>query len=245
MLDYNRDGKMDLLITGGGELTGPRAKIHGRRCALYRNDGNWHFTDVTEEAGLGDASLYTHGVAVGDFDRDGYPDLFIAGYHGCKLYRNDRHGHFIDVTEKSGIKCPDWNVTGCWADIDNDGWLDLYVLTYADYQLDHIDKCLNDAQLQDVPPPVNFPGSQNRLFRNRRDGTFEDITSSAGLVPRNRGLGVIALDFNNDGWIDFFVANDSQGNLLYMGGPGRRFREEGLTSGVALPPRGAGRLDGL
>ena len=238
LFDYDGDGDLDLFLGGGGEMIGPPIVVHGRRCALYRNDGKLHFTDVTDEAGLGDDRLYTHGATAADFDRDGDPDLFVAGYRGCRLYRNEGNGRFTDITEAAGLRCPDWNVAGCWADFDRDGWLDLYVMTYADCVPDARERCLNDNGMRDVCAPSSYPGSRNRVFRNRRDGTFEDMTEQAGLVRKNKGLGVVAADFDDDGWIDVFIANDAEENQLYLGGPGFKFREEGTVSGVAFSANG-------
>ncbi len=132
LLDYDRDGLLDVFLTGGGSLVGPPVEIRGRRCALFRNNGNWHFTDVTAQALLTDESLYTHGASVADVDADGFADLLVAGYEGLRLYRNRQDGTFADVTESSGLRSPVWNVTAAFGDVDRDGLTDLYLVTYAD-----------------------------------------------------------------------------------------------------------------
>jgi hypothetical protein len=233
LVDYDGDGDVDLFITGGGRLEGPPIQCHGRRSALFRNDGQGGFAEVAEELGLGDDRLYTHGCTAGDFDNDGFADLFVAGYGGCRLYHNQAGKSFVDVTERSGLHCPGWNVTGAWGDVDRDGLLDLYVVTYADWQPDHRRECRNDQGLRDVCGPTLFPGDRDRLFRNLGGGRFENVTERAGLVPRNRGLGVVAADFNGDQWLDFLVVNDVEQNQLYLGGAEFPFREEGVVQGVA------------
>ncbi len=239
MFDYDRDGDVDLFFTGGGRLTGPPIQVHGLPSALFRNDGDWKFTDVTQQAGLGDAGPYTHGVTAGDFDRDGWPDLFVAGYRACRLYRNGQDGTFADVTQAAGLDvCQGWNITAAWTDIDRDGWLDLYVLTYAKCEPDHTRKGPNDQGLRDVLPPWLFPGDSDRLLRNRGDGTFEDITRAAGLVAGNRGLGVVTADVDEDGWQDIYVVNDIEENQLYMGGPELPFTNEAVLAGVAFSASG-------
>jgi len=238
LFDYDADGDLDIFLTGGGDLSGPPIQVHGRPCALYRNDGDWKFTDVTQQAQLGDDRLYTHGCTVGDFDRDGWPDLFVAGFHGARLYRNLHSGRFEDATEKSSITVDNWAVTGAWADVDNDGWLDLYVVTYCDCVPDHRRTCLNDLKMHDVCGPTSFPGQRDALWRNRGDGTFEDVTEKAGLTERDRGLGVVANDFNEDGWIDFYVVNDVNENRLYCGVGDLKFEERGLLAGVSYSSTG-------
>jgi len=238
MFDYDRDGDIDLFFTGGGELTGPPIEIRGRPAVLYRNNGNLRFTDVTEEAGVGGGAYYSHGCTVGDYDRDGWPDLFVAGFHGCTLYRNNQNGGFVDATESSGLRADRWCVTGAWADIDNDGWLDLYVITYCDWLPDHNRRCPNDKDLRDICGPSLFPGDRDYLWRNNRDGTFEDVTDAAGLMDGSRALGVVAADMDEDGWVDIFVANDVQENHLYQGGEHLPLESVGLLAGVAFSASG-------
>lgn len=238
IFDYDRDGRMDLLITGGGRLTGPPIDISGRPPALYRNLGDGRFADVTAQAGLSDTALYTHGVTVGDFDRDGWPDLFIAGYGGCRLYRNDRQGGFQDVTEAAGLAIDRWAVAAAWLDVDNDGWLDLVVVTYCDWQPDHHERCLNDQGLRDTCVPSRYPADRDYLFLNQKDGTFRDVSDQAGLTEDSRAMGVIAADFDQDGWIDIFIANDGGENRFYRGGSQWPLQSVGMLAGVALSEQG-------
>ncbi|MCH5373652.1 MAG: VCBS repeat-containing protein, partial [Planctomycetes bacterium] len=238
MFDYDHDGDIDLFMTGGGLLTGPPIEISGLPSVLYRNDGNGRFTNVTAEAGVAGGSFYSHGCTVGDFDRDGWDDLFVAGFHGCRLYKNNQHGGFDDATETAGLRIDRWAVTGACVDIDNDGWLDLYVITYCDWLPDHRRRCLNDQQIRDICGPSLFPGARDYLWRNRGDGTFEDITDAAGLEERSRALGVVAVDMDEDGWMDIYVANDVQENHLYQGGQELPLKSVGLLSGVAFSEHG-------
>jgi len=238
MLDFDKDGDIDLFLTGGGSLSGPPIQITGRPSALYRNDGGLRFTDVTAEVGVRGGDFYSHGCAVADFDRDGWQDIYVAGFHGGSLYRNNQQGGFEDVTAASGLVADRWCVTGVWLDIDNDSWLDLYVITYCDWLPDHTERCLNDQELRDICGPSLYPGARDYLWRNKGDGTFEDITDRAGLVPHSRALGVVSADFNEDGWMDIFVANDVQENLFYCGRAELPLEEMGLISGVAYSPMG-------
>lgn len=238
MLDFDKDGDMDLFFTGGGSLSGPPITIAGRPSVFYRNDGDLRFSDVTQEVGVQGGGYYSHGCAVGDFNRDGWPDIFVAGFHGCSLYRNNQKGEFEDATASSGLVADRWCVTGAWLDVDNDGWLDLYVITYCDWLPDHTERCINDQGLRDICGPSLYPGDRDYLWRNKGDGTFEDITDKAGLQEHSRALGVVAADMNEDGWMDIFVANDVQENHFYRGGPEFPLKEAGLLAGVAYSTTG-------
>ncbi|MDB5342773.1 MAG: hypothetical protein JWP89_1150 [Schlesneria sp.] len=238
LLDYDRDGLMDIYVTGGGSFGKSPVRASGRAGALFHNLGGGSFADVTRNAGLQDDQLYTHGATVGDYNRDGYPDLFVAGYQGCRLYRNEKDGSFSNQTATAGLSCPNWNMTGCWADIDNDGWLDLYVVTYAKFKLDPEHICINDWNLRDVCPPTEFEGEVDQLWRNRGDGTFEDVSHQAGVDVPGRGMGIVAADLDEDGWIDFYVTNDMEENVLLYGGPNLTFSSEAIPAGTAFSPTG-------
>ncbi|WP_166822987.1 CRTAC1 family protein [Thalassoroseus pseudoceratinae] len=238
LFDFDRDGDLDVFVTGGGYFEEIPIQARGHRSALFRNDGDWNFVDITEQMGLAEAAFYSHGCTVGDVDADGWDDLFVCGFQGCRLFRNNAGSGFEDVTTKSKLQFDGWGVTGAFADVDRDGDLDLYLVTYADWKPDHTRECKNDQGMRDVCGPTKFPGSRDVLWRNRGDGTFEDISTQAGLVDRNRGLGIVCADVDDDGWIDLFVVNDVEENQLYLGGPELPFRSVGEIAGVAYSDSG-------
>ncbi len=239
LLDFDNDGDLDLFFPGGGSLSGsPPVTLHGQYVRLFRNDGDWRFQDVTESCGLAELAFYSHGCAVGDYDADGDPDLFVAGYHDGRLLQNQA-GRFVDVTAQSGLKFPSWNVNGAWLDYDNDGRMDLFVLTYCDWSTSQIERCLNDRGERDTCGPTRCPGQVDQLFRQTENGSFEDVTEQVGLSAiAARGLGVLVADFNEDGYSDIFVTNDVHPNNLWLGSADGRFEDVGLLWGVALSPAG-------
>ena len=164
-------------------------------------------------------------------------DLFVAGYRGCRLFRNSGEGRFAEVADASGLsQSRGWNVNGAWLDFDRDGDLDLFVITYCDWKLEAEKLCFTGG-LRDCCSPKLYPGDQARLWRNRGDGTLEDVTSEAGLLA-GRGLGLVSVDLNDDGWMDVFVANDVMENVLYLGGPQLPLVRAGLMAGVSYSPTG-------
>lgn len=241
LFDFDRDGDLDLFLVGGGEFLEKPQRIAGRPCALYRNDGDWRFTDVSAAAGVADTGFYSHGATVGDFDRDGFPDLFVTGLGGVRLYRNRHDGTFEDVTKTSRLDCPGWNTAAAWADVDRDGWLDLFVVTYANWELTKPEVCTQEhplGKVRDACAPTRFPGARDSLWRNRGNGTFEDVSAAAGLSSERRGMGIVAADFDEDGWIDFYVANDVHENDLYFGGPQLPLVESAVLAGAAFSASG-------
>jgi hypothetical protein len=256
VLDYDGDGLLDLFITGGGDFLGKdRKEIVGLPCRLYKNLGNGRFRDVTAEVGLdklagGKPWFYTHGVAVGDFDRDGWPDLLVTGYGRVALFRNVGGRRFEDVTAPAGLdKGITWATSAAFADLDGDGWPDLYVCQYLDWSWRNHTSCKYDGKTPDVCSPMRFPGLTHKVYRNNGDGTFTDQSATCGLVPggpqAGKGLGVLAVDVDGDGRPDLFVANDTTDRFLYLNRSRRgqiRFEERALACGVARD--GKGNLNG-
>ena len=252
VLDYNGDGRPDLFVTGGGRFVGPGKKeIAGLPCKLYRNLGNCRFEDVTATAGLdrlagGKPWFYSHGVAVGDFDRDGRPDLLVTGWGGVALFRNVDGKRFEDVTARAGLdRGIAWGISAAWADFDGDGWPDLYITQYVDWSWDNNPSCRYDGKTPDICNPRKFGGLTHKVYRNNRDGTFTDVSASCGLVKggpdSSKGLGVLAIDVDGDGKPDLFVCNDGADKFLYLNRstPGKiRFEEKGLLCGVARDDQG-------
>ncbi len=248
-IDYDNDGWMDIFVLSGTRLEGAPLHTSNR---LYKNNRNGTFTDVTEKAGL-TATGWAMGVCVGDYNNDGYEDLFCTGYGQNRLYRNNGDGTFTDVTERAGLALPanppTWS-TGCaFVDYDRDGNLDLFVSTYVQFDLKTAPKPENDVNCNWKGIQVNcgprglepsFPGT-HVLYRNNGDGTFTNVTARAKIAGPARafGLTVVAADFNEDGWQDIFVACDSTPSLLYMNNHDGTFREEGLFRGIALSDDGA------
>jgi hypothetical protein len=255
LLDYDGDGLLDIFLVGGGEYAGPTKKhIVGLRNRLYKNLGNWHFRDVTAEVGLDSVPLfYSHGVAVADYDRDGWPDLLVTGYGRLALYHNVSDGkggrRFVEVTEQAGLHDDLWSTSAAWADLDGDGYPDLYVCHYVDWSWKTDIVC--SGQTKDYPrdlcTPERFGSRPHYLFRNNRDGTFTEVGKQAGLRRNNRaddgkGLGVIIADLNDDRRPDIYVCNDTTDSLLYLNLGKCRFNECGMQAGVARDDMG--RIDG-
>ena len=260
LIDYDGDGLLDVFLPAGGAFAGPENKdIVGLPCKLYRNAGKGTFDDVTADIGLdklaGDKPwFYTHGVAVADVDRDGWPDLLVTGWGGVALFRNvavdpadaKQGRRFEDVTTRAGLdKGIDWATSAAFGDLDGDGYPDLYVCQYVDWSWKKHPKCNYDGKTPDVCPPRQFDGLPHKLYRNTGKGAFVDVTKQAGLKPggpnESKGLGVLIVDVDGDGKPDIYVANDTVDNFLYMNKSKRgeiRVEEVGLESGTARDDRG-------
>jgi hypothetical protein len=238
-LDFNNDGCMDVFFTNGADM--PSLKKTGPQYSnrLFRNNCDGTFTDVTEKAGVAGEG-YAMGVAVADYDNDGYPDIFVTGVNRNILYHNRGDGTFEDVTEKAHLGGVDprygklWSVSAAWIDIDNDGWLDLIVTNYVQWDPRLEPRC-GSPQNPSYCHPDAYHNTPNQLFRNNHDGTFTDITGSSGLGAQlGKGMGVAVADYDGDGLMDIFVANDSVPNFLFHNLGHGKFEEVGILAGVAL-----------
>ncbi|MEW4567396.1 FG-GAP-like repeat-containing protein [Tautonia sp. JC769] len=235
LIDYDGDGWIDVYLPQGGGFP-PGDASGGAGDVLFRNRGDGTFEDVTTAAGFpGSGSGYGHGVAVGDYDNDGFPDLFVTRYDSYELWRNRGDGRFEDVTAATGLDGPaEWPTSAAWADLDGDGDLDLYVCHYLKWDESNPRLCVDDETGEPTYcEPLLFEAVPDRLYRND-GGTFVDVTAEAGIVGRDgRGLGVVAADLDGDDLLDLYVANDMTGNFLFINRGGLRFEEVGELSGVA------------
>lgn len=240
-LDFDQDGLQDLFFVTGGETPMSKGSAPPRN-ALYRNLGNGKFEDVTDRSGVARIPFYGMGVAAADFDNDGYPDLFITGYPSCALLHNNRDGTFTDVTQKSGVQnASRWAASAAWFDYDRDGRLDLFVSNYAKFSYDGGPRCDYHGE-RTYCTQVSYPGERPTLYHNNGDGSFTDVTREAGLSELiGRGLGVVTIDVNDDGWPDLFVARDASPNLLLINQRDGRFKDEALNAEVALNTDGNAR----
>ena len=238
-LDFDGDGRPDLFFVNGTDWPD-----HHRRtttAALYRNRGDGTFEDVTAKAGLA-VEIYGIGVAAADYDNDGHPDLFIDALGPDRLFHNRGDGTFEDVTKKAGVSDPAFGSSATWLDYDRDGRLDLFVGNYVEWSPATDIVCTLDGVSKSYCTPESYRGATDRLFRNRGDGTFEDVTKKSGIYnPAGKTLGVVALDYDADGWIDLAVANDTQPNFLYRNQGDGNFREVGAASGIAFGEDGKAR----
>ena len=229
-LDYNHDGKLDILLINGAPLPGYQGARP--RLALYRNNGDGTFTEVTRAAGL-DFTGYGLGAAVGDYDNDGWPDLYITALDGNHLYHNE-HGHFRDVTAHAGVGVHNFSTGAAWIDYDRDGRLDLFVGDYVDWS-PQTDLPCGPPGARQYCPPNQYHEARPYLFRNRGDGTFEDVSAKAGVLGHpGKTLGVTVYDFNQDGWPDLYLANDTVADVLLINNQHGGFTDQALTAGVAL-----------
>jgi enediyne biosynthesis protein E4 len=246
LLDYDGDGLLDVFVCGGGYFEG--SELRGYPNRLYKNLGGWRFRDVTAEAGLDGPLFYSHGCAVADYDRDGWPDLLVTGYGRLALYHNVPDGRggrrFEEVSRPTGLLDSDWSTSAAWADLDGDGYPDLYICHYLNWSPANNPPCAGPRP--DIPREVCTPHSFNaqphRLYHNNGDGTFRDVSKEAGLrqhtADDGKGLGVVVVDVNGDGRPDLFVANDSTDRFLYINRGGGRFEEQGRSAGVARNDKG-------
>jgi hypothetical protein len=265
LLDFDGDGLLDIFVTGGGSFSKPRSDypadsdayrkalaldppaLRGHPCRLYRNLGNLRFEDVTAKVGLDVPWFYTHGSAVADYDRDGWPDLLVTGYGGLRLLHNEpvdprdasRGRRFADVTERMGLRDTSWSTSAGWADLDGDGWPDLYVCHYVDWSFANHPACRSDAAgaLPDVCTPKRFKPLVHALFHNDKGQRFRDVSSAEGFQAVGSGLGVVLADLNDDGRPDIYVANDATPKLLFFNRNGK-LEECAQRAGVALDDGG-------
>ena len=238
-LDYDNDGWMDIYLVNGGkcDFFDPNPPL---RNALYRNNRDGTFTDVTEKAGVG-AGGYGQGIAVGDYDGDGFSDLYVTQYGRSILYHNNRDGTFTDVTEKAGVAAPGWASSAVWFDYDNDGRLDLFVCRFVDFDKSKNLPCEADNRPGYCIPRLYKP-TASWLFHNNGDGTFTDVSQSSGIGKYlGKAWGAVATDINNDCRLDLFVANDTVQNFLFVNRGGGKFEEIGASSGVAYSEAGRPR----
>jgi hypothetical protein len=239
-LDYDADGWQDILLVNGMDWPGHRRMRS--TLSLYRNNRNGTFTDVTRAAGL-DVELYGMGVAVGDFNNDGFPDVFVTAVGQNRLFRNTGKGTFVDVTGASGVGGRRaLSSSAMWVDFDRDGFLDLFVCNYVRWSPEHDVFCSLDGKQKSYCTPEAYRGETCWLFRNRGNGTFEDVTATCGIFDSSsKALGVALIDHDQDGWPDIFVANDTQPNKLYRNQRNGTFKDIALESGVALSDDGKAR----
>jgi hypothetical protein len=260
LLDYDGDGDLDIFLVQGtvlepGKGLGdplsdarfPPAAGWKRGNRLFRNmlkeTGKLQFVDVTEQAGLGSGqSGYGMGVAVGDYNNDGYPDLYVTNFGSNNLYRNNGNGTFTDVTREAGVADGNWSASAAFVDYDRDGYLDLYVTHYLDFTVRGNKECFDPTGERDYCAPSAYKPVVHRLFRNLGNGTFQDVTQRAGIgAAVGPGLGVTCADFNGDGWPDIYAANDGAANLLWLNNGNGTFREAALLAGAAYSADGVAR----
>jgi hypothetical protein len=239
-IDYDNDGWQDILIVNGMDWPGHAG--HRSTLALYHNNHDGTFTDVTAKAGL-DVQMYGLGVAIGDYNNDGYDDIFVTCLGQSHLFRNNGNGTFTDVTKQAGLWGPnEFSTSAGWVDYDRDGHLDLVVANYVQWSPTNDIYCTLDGKTKSFCTPESYQGTSVRLWHNRGDGTFEDATAKAGLLdPTSKSLGVAILDANQDGWPDILISNDTQPNKLYMNNGNGTFTEKGVSAGVAYSEDGIAR----
>jgi enediyne biosynthesis protein E4 len=240
LIDYDNDGWQDIFIVNGTAWPGHPGRA--TTPALYHNNHDGTFTDVTKKAGLA-IPLYGMGVAVGDYDNDGYDDLFVTAYGQNHLFRNNHNGTFTDVTKKAGLTTPpEFSASAAWVDYDRDGHLDLLVANYVDWSPAKDRYCSMDGKTKSYCTPETYPGASVRLWHNNGNGTFTDVTKKAGLYdPSSKSLGIAILDANQDGWPDIAISNDTQPNKLYVNNRNGTFTEQGVAAGIAYSDDGVAR----
>lgn len=246
LFDFDADGDLDLCLPGGGHYSEKRADgkrdVLGWPHAIYRNDGNWHFTDVTAASHSDATPYYSHGAAAADFDNDGFCDVLITGYGGLLLLHNQGDGTFAEIAQPAGMTDNTWSASAAWGDFNGDALLDVYISHYANWSFDNHPFCVGPKpELRESCPPREFRGLPDVLYFNNGDGTFRDVSKASGLMPEGvgKGLGVVTADLDLDGDLDVYVGNDTVPNFLFRNDGAGKFEEVGLISGTALSQTGS------
>jgi len=235
-IDYDNDGWQDIFFVNS--MDWPEHKTTQSFPALYHNNHDGTFTDVTRQSGL-NIETYGLGCAVGDFDNDGFDDLYLTTVGSNHLFRNLGNGKFADVTAKAGVASPGFSASAVWFDYDNDGKLDLFVTHYIEWSPEKDQYCSLDNKNKSYCTPQTYKGESSRLYHNKGNGIFEDVTKRAGLLdPTSKALGIALLDYDSDGWMDFFVSNDTEPNKLYHNNRDGTFTDIGVNVGVAFSESG-------
>lgn len=239
-IDYDNDGFPDILLIDGQDWPGHHQAASTLK--LYHNNRNGTFTDVTVAAGL-NVSMYGMGVAIGDYDNDGFDDIFVTAFGQSRLFHNNGNGTFTDVTASAGLSgISEFSTSAAWVDYDRDGKLDLFVANYVQWTPETDLRCTLDGTHKSYCTPESYKGASARLWHNLGNGKFEDVTKKAGLYdPTSKSLGVAVLDYNNDGWPDLLVANDTQPNKLYLNNHNGTFTEKAVPAGIAFSEDGVAR----
>jgi hypothetical protein len=239
-IDYDNDGWQDIFAVNGTDWPGRPSKHSTSK--LYHNNHDGTFTDVTHKAGL-DVELFGMGVAVADYDNDGFDDLFITTMGQSHLFHNNGNGTFTDVTQKAGLMGPkEFSTSAAWIDFDKDGKVDLVVANYVQWSLEGDLYCTLDGKSKSYCTPESYKGTAVRLWHNRGDETFEDVTKKAGLgEPTSKTLGIAILDYDGDGWPDLLFSNDTQPNKLYRNNGNGTFTEKAVVAGIAFSEDGVAR----
>lgn len=251
LFDFDQDGDLDVYLAQGNvlepnskasETLFPWRRPEPPRGKLFRNDlaagKGLRFTDVTEQSGIV-ATGYGMGAAVGDINNDGLPDLYLSNLGSNQMYLNQGGGKFVEITKESGADDPRWTTSASFFDYDRDGWLDLMLVNYADFSVSNSPNCYAATTARDYCPPRVFRAPGNRLLRNKGNATFADVTVAAGVDKEfGHGLGIVTADFNNDGWIDIYVANDGDSNQLWTNQQNGKFINDALLAGVAVNRNG-------
>ncbi len=232
LFDYDRDGYLDLLFPRGGLIK--KSGVTGFPSRLVRQISRERFEDVSSSAGIAEAVYYSHGVACGDFDNDGFVDALVTGYGGLVLWHNNGDGTFSNEATLSKLNDKLWSTSAAWGDFNNDGYLDLYIAHYADWSVENNPPCQGPSGEPDVCGPRVFNGLHDTLYVNQADGTFQDNSQRAGITASLKGLGVLLVDFDQDRDIDIYVANDTQPNLFYVNDGQGNFEDQAMISGLAL-----------
>lgn len=238
LCDFDRDGRDDVCLPGGGQLTADQ-QLPGLPNGLFRNLGDWKFTDVSAATHVHESRYYTHAVCAGDYDSDGFPDLLFTGYGGLQLFRNLGDGTFEELAEAAELLDRSWSSSAAWGDLNGDGLLDLFVAHYVNWSFENNPLCPGTPpHPQEICPPRQFQGLPDVLYLNRGDGTFEDASTAWGLLPPSKGLGVVLADLDGDGDLDIYVTNDTVPNHLYENVNRTGLKDRSLISGTSLSDRG-------